>query len=236
MRLQQHIDNNDLGIIIEAMVIIEECRKVDEINEGVTDSMSKMIKSVKSMLKKKKPEVSKMVEKEKGLIHYFKDLGVGGSQMMYHAFNAYYNKNNESKQRVKELSKSVKKEHVMDVLLKLDVLSLHLVTGPLHILEAVTGWNILHHIKNKVEPVEKRIKTALHALESLKNDLTGDMKTQLLRYTNGLRRVFDVGEFQKIKEETIGADVASPDMVIGEPVRRRLKTQKGKLKKNPKKK
>ncbi len=41
----------------------------------------------------------------------------------------------------------------------------------------------------------------------------------------------------KITEETVGGDIAEPDMKIGEPARRHLKTKKkDKIKKNPKKK
>ena len=235
MRLQQHMGDEGLIMVLEALIVIDECHRVHEINEGVGESVSGFMKKVKGILKKKKPEVSKMVEKEKGLVHYFKDMGIGGAQLMYHAFNAYYNKDQKSKDRVKELSQSVKKEHIIDILLKLDILSLHLVTGPLHIIEAVTGWNVLHNVQNKIEPVQKKIKHALHSLENLKHDLEGEMRVQLLRYTNGLRRVFDIGEFSHIKEETVTADITSPDVKIGDTVSRRLK-KKEKVKKNPPKK
>jgi len=225
MRLQQHIDDNLFDIVIMAG-IIDECHKIHHLDESVGDSISSMIKGVKDILKKRKPVISKYVEKEKGLAHYFKDLGIGGAQLMYHAFNAYYNKDAKSRERVRELASSVKKEHIMDILLKLDVLSLHLVTGPLHIIDAITGWNFLHYIKNKVEPTEKKVKAALHSLDSLKNDLQGELKSQLIRYTNALRRVFGVEGFQKVAEETVAGDVAAPDMKIGEPVRRHLKTKK----------
>ena len=199
MRLQSYIKDDDLMSIIETLIIIDECHKIGKLNEGIVDSIASAAKRVKEIITKKKPEVSKLIDKEKGLVGYMKDLGLGGSQLMYHAFNAYYNKNAESKAMVKELSHSVKKEHVVDILLKLDVLSLHLVTGPLHIIEAVTGWGVMHHIKSKLEPVDKKVTSAIQSLESLKDALSGEIKVQMLRYTNALRRVFGVGNYQKIK-------------------------------------
>ena len=230
MRLRSQMED-DINIIniIEVLSIIDGCQSI---NEGALDTTKSIVKAIKQILLKKKPLVSKMVDTEKGLMHYLKDIGLGGSKMMYHAFNAYYNKDVKSKEAIKDLAKSVKKEHLIDVLLKLDVLTLHMVTGPLHIIEAVTGWNIVSKIQNKIEPVDKKVKHALKSLDDLKHDLTGEMKTQLLRYTNALRRVFNVGDFQKNNESTVTGDISSPDIKIGDetPMHRRLKRKK-KLKK-----
>lgn len=181
--------------VMVALEIASGCHNT-HINEGFMDSVSSMVNKMRGIAK------SADIEVEKGLLSYMKDVGVGGSQMLYHAFNAFYNKNEESKTKIKELSQGVKKEHLIDVLMKLDVLTLHLITGPLHMIEAVTGWNILSHIKAKVEPVEKQAKQAIHSLENLGKSLDSKLKAQVQTYANAIRRVFGLGEFKKINETT----------------------------------
>lgn len=229
MRLSQYI-NDDVNIIDVMMVLemIENCHKVDQINEGVLDSISSMYKNIKDMVMKRS-DIIKNVEVEKGLISYLKSIGLGGSQMIYHAFNAYFNKSQESREQIKVLSQSVKKEYIVDILMKLDVLTLHLVTGPLHIIEAVTGWNILHVLKMKVEPVTKKAKEAIHTLETLKDSLEGETKKQLQKYANAIRRIFELDGYKKVSEETVTGDIAEPDTLIGDdPMRRRKKLKKKK--------
>ena len=216
MRLNNYI-HGDVNItdVITALYIMENCHKLTQLNEGFMDSVSSLFTGIKSAASSN--PLVKGMDIEKGLLHYMKDIGVGGSQMLYHAFNAYYKKDEDSKVRIKELAGSVKKEHIIDILMKLDVLTLHFVTGPLHIIEAVTGWNILSHIKGKIEGADKKAKSAIETIESLAKDLDDKLKSQLQNYANAIRRVFGIGEFQKVSEETVGADVAMPDKLIGDP-------------------
>jgi hypothetical protein len=199
--------------IITVLDIIQNCHKV-HINEGFMDSVSSMVNKIKGMVTGS--DLVKNFEIEKGLLSYMKDTGIGGSQMLYHAFNAYFNKNEDSKLKIKELSQSVKKEHLIDILMKLDVLTLHFITGPLHMIEAVTGWNILSGIKAKIEPVEKQAKQAVHSLETLSKGLDDKLRSQLQNYANAIRRVFGIGDFKKISETTaIGSIGYLPGEVLG---------------------
>jgi hypothetical protein len=198
--------------IITALDIIRGCHNV-HINEGVMDSVGSILNKIKGMIGGS--ELAKNVETEKGLLSYMKSAGIGGSQILYHAFNVFYHKNEESKDKIKELAKSVKKEHIIDILMKLDVLTLHLITGPLHVIEAVTGWSIMGAIKSKVEPVEKQAKQAVHSLESLGKSLDDKLKTQVQTYANAIRRVFGLGEFKKISETTCVGNVGYAGEELG---------------------
>jgi hypothetical protein len=151
---------------------------------------------------------------------------------LYYAVDYYFNNNNESKKKMIELAKSVKKEDVLDFLLKLDTLTLHLISGPIHELDAITGTHIWANIKNKAKSVTDAATDAIKKIESLKDHLEGSLKSQLQKYSNALRRLFGIGDFKKVSEgllrdETIGSDIAEPDIKIGEPVQRRLKKKKG---------
>jgi gas vesicle protein len=228
-RIEESIEVN-LVDVLTVMDIINECHMIHHLNESVMDSVKSVSNRIRAIFTKN-TDIIQPSDFEKGLLSYLKDIGIGGTQMLYHAFNVYYNKDQKSREKIRELALSVKKEHIIDILLKLDVLTLHMITGPLHIIEAVTGWGIFHRIKNKIEPLEKKAKEAIHSLEMLKTELDGKMRDQVQRYTNALRRVFGVDGYQKIKEETITGDIAEPDIKIGcDPVRRRDNKKKNRRK------
>lgn len=97
----------------------------------------------------------------------------------------------KAKAKVKELANTeITKEQVLDFLLKLDMLSLHAISGPLHMLDALTGWHIWAHVKKTVEPVAKRAKVAIENLKQLAGQLEAKAKKQVVNYIQGLARLF----------------------------------------------
>ena len=210
--IRSQVTENFTDLIV-ALEILYGCHKI-HINEGFMDSVSSMVSRIKSFTQN--TEIGKNFEVEKGLLSYMKDAGIGGSQILYHAFNAYYHKDEASREKIKELAQGVKKEHIIDILMKLDVLTLHLITGPLHVIEAVTGWSIMGAIKSKVEPVEKQAKQAIHSLESLGKSLDDKLRAQVQNYANAIRRAFGIGGFQKVSETTcVGSIGYFPNEVLG---------------------
>jgi hypothetical protein len=237
MRFTEYLQETNIADVITVLYIMENCNKHHQLNEGFMDNIGSLFTGIKASASSN-PLIRGM-EIEKGLLSYLKDIGVGGSQMLYYAFQVYYHKDESAKDKIKELTKSVKKEHIIDILMKLDVLTLHLITGPLHIIEAVTGWNILSHIKGKIDSSDKKAKSAIEAIESLGKDLDDKLKSQLQNYANAIRRVFGIGDFQKVSEETVGGDIAMPDKLIGDPndpnaamTRRNIPKKKKKKKKS----
>ena len=225
----------DAFILIEGMAFIEACMD-NTINEGVVDSAKVFLTKIGDIFRDKVDKVANKaglhIETKKGLLQYLSSISTGVAKLLYYAVDYYFNKNNESKKKMIELAKSVKKEDVLDFLLKLDTLTLHLISGPIHELDAITGTHIWANIKNKAKSVTDAATDAIKKIESLKDHLEGSLKSQLQKYSNALRRLFGIGDFKKVSEgllrdETIGSDIAEPDIKIGEPVQRRLKKKKG---------
>jgi vesicle coat complex subunit len=225
----------DALILIEGMAFIEACMN-NTINEGVVDSAKGFLNKIGDIFKNKVEPVAKKaglhIETKKGLLQYLSAASTGVAKLLYYAVDYYFNKNEESKKKMIELAKSVKKEDIIDFLLKLDMLTLHLISGPIHQLDALTGTHIWANIQNKTKNVTDAAKDAIKKIESLKDHLEGSLKAQLQKYSNALRRLFGIGEYKKISEgllrdETIGSDIAEPDIKIGEPVQRRLKKKGG---------
>ncbi len=233
---EQDTSYQDALIMIQMMMIIDECKNdnIDNlITEGFNDETKKWFNKIKSMFTSQIKPIAKKTglhidTSNKGLLQYASGTSKGIYQLLYHAINGYYNKDNASKLKVKELIQSIKKEDLIDILLKLDTLTMHWVSGPLHMIDALTGTHIWANIQSKMVDSSKKAQNAINALENLKNKLEGKMKIQLQNYANGLRRIFDIGGYGKITEETITGDIAEPDIKIGDiAMRRRLKKKDG---------
>jgi len=134
--------------LIEIAALVEAYDTLDALNESVSDEM--LEESVKGILHKAGVHVAKGT----GLIEYIFKGAKGLGSLFIAAIKG-------DTDRVKELARSVKKADVLDFLLKLDQATLHAVTGPIHFIDAVTGYHIGADIASKIEGAGKVIKGAM---------------------------------------------------------------------------
>lgn len=231
-RFKNSIDDmNDVYALLEFMIFIESYDN-DMINEGI-------VSDIKNTLKKSFSKSGLHAKQTDGIIQQLLKSEKLVSSLLYHAFMSYYQYGHEQEQHeqeIKKLMKKIKKEDLIDFLLRVDTLTMHLITGPIHTIDALTGTHIWADIKGKVEPAKKRATAAIKSLEDLKNSVEGKLKDQVQKYSNALRRVFGVGGQKKfVSEETVGSDIASPDIKIGDKAEICPITGKPKKKKKKKK-
>lgn len=241
MRLKSYIDSEiNIFNVLLTLEMIDTCHQNNRLDESVVNTVKGAIDKVKAFLQNSvKSDFWKMVEKDKNLGQHLYSFSIDGARLLYHAFNAYYNKDDESKKYIKELSKTVGNTEFRNILLKLDVMTLSMFTGPIEIIDVLTGWKLYDALKKKLKPLDDKAREAIKMIELIKHDLENPaFKIQAQKYSNALRRVFSLGGYKKIDEkdmsinkhilleETVGADIAEPDIKIGDPVRRRLKRQK----------
>ena len=138
-------ENNAERAIIETLIIMEsETDEIFSLNES-------------SQLLKK---LGLHVSRGKGLIDYIQDIGKGVGKLFFAAIKG-------DKQAVKEIAQSVKKRDVVDFILKLDQATLHVVMGPIHLIDAITGWNI----KSNIDVMSRGVVDAfLNAIEHIKDN------------------------------------------------------------------
>ena len=109
-----------------------------------------------------------------GLIQTLAKVGTHVSKIIFHAFKA--RNNEDSKIKLQELlKKKGSKEEIIHFLLQLDQVTLHMVTGPIHIIDALTGWHIGAKIKDKAMDGIARVKHAQEDLEKAKKSYTGEI-------------------------------------------------------------
>jgi len=103
------------------------------------------------------------VSKGDGLIRYIAKFTKGAGKLLLAALKG-------DKAKVKELATSISKEELIDFLLKLDTLTLHMFTGPIHIIDAVTGWHIgpnIEHIAKKGADLLGKLKKTYQELKDI---------------------------------------------------------------------
>ena len=82
----------------------------------------------------------------KGLIATLIRAGKDVSLLFWHSLKVLGG-NEESRKKVKELArKKVSKEDFMNFLINLDMITFHAISGPIHIIDAITGWDLHHKI------------------------------------------------------------------------------------------
>lgn len=181
------IDNYFDKQLTEDMTILMETAyfaDTEELNEAVSDAIS----GVKNLLSKMGIEAH---QTGKGIIPTLASAGKTMAQFFYHALRAP--KNKESREKVKELAgKEITKGEIIDFLLRLDTLTLHLLTGPIHMIEALTGWHIWAKVGKKSQEVMERARKALETLKDHAKTLAGKAKKKATNLINKLKDMLGI--------------------------------------------
>ena len=175
---QEQLDEH-LVETIKHLIIIQEMSE-EQLNEMFEDSDDMLSEGIADILKKS----GLHVHKGKGLIGYLKQAGKGVAQLIVAAVKG-------DTETIKKIMKSVKKEDVIDLLLKLDMATLHLITGPIHTIDAITGWHLWANVQKAAESSKSVIKKIKDALSFVKKEITKVVKdhTRAVNYQSSLAAI-----------------------------------------------
>lgn len=113
------------------------------------------------------------LHRNKGLIDYAKEFTRGAGQLILAAIKG-------DKKKIKNIASKIKREDVIDFLLKLDMATLHIVMGPIHVIDAVTGWELHANIKG----IARNAKGFVGAF----HDAIQRVKEQIMKLTKDIKR------------------------------------------------
>lgn len=164
---------NDIITLLEVSMLLDE----PELNEN------KIINTITSFMKK----MGLSVHHREGLFHHLKRASKSVNKLIMLAFK---NDKEGMKKHIQEMS--ISKSDILDVLLKLDVLTLHVISYPLHIIDAVTGWEIMPAIKSSTLPVVDRAKKAIKEMEYILTTVTGEVKKVLKNHILKIKELLDL--------------------------------------------
>lgn len=131
------------------------------------------------------------VTKSDGLLKILAKAGKNLSKMFWLALKASTG-GSADKQNLKEFLKThkIKKEQVVDVLLRLDTLTLHIITSPLRMLDALTGWNVVAAIETSIQPVKNHISKAMAELKNAVEKAKGEYRQRIQSMVKNLETLF----------------------------------------------
>lgn len=165
-----------LMYLSENQEMINESYDMDELSEA---QVVELTEAVNDWLGK----VGMKLHKGTGLIDYLKDFTKGAGKLIMAAIK-------KDEDEVKAIASEFTKEKVVDFLLKLDMATMHIVTGPIHFIDAVTGWDLMANIKHAAEGATDMLKAFYDAIgkvkDSIKNVLGGDRQKRMLKVADNL--------------------------------------------------
>lgn len=129
--------------IISLLVLMEHLDTLDLMSESIDEQLVTIAEGINDHLNK----VGFKLHKSKGILDYIKSFAGGVGKVMFHIIKGDLDK-------AKELIKSISKEDILDFLYKLDLGTLHLFTGPIHMIDAWTGWDLAVNLKSHIEKGE----------------------------------------------------------------------------------
>lgn len=132
-------------------------------------------------------------KKGRGLIQILSSAGKHISKIFWYAIKAHTGDEKAKEELKTLLKKKVSKEDIIDVLLKLDQLTLHAITGPIHAIEAATGWHIAANIKKvskTVDNVKDRFENAIKSLNDLMKDTNKKTSQRISKTIDFLTKLF----------------------------------------------
>jgi len=189
-RLYTHEEYRDMEIVLEISMILDDSANMNEAFD-----LNTLKKGAGALLKSIGGGAHKSGD---GLIQVALKSGKLMAEFIWHTLRAAAG-NEDSKVRMKELANTqITKEQVLDFLLKLDMATLHLVSGPLHLIDAVTGWHIWAHIKTKSEDMLTKAKNAITNLTDAAKEAGDEVKNKLKQLMHGIARLFGLDDLQSV--------------------------------------
>ena len=126
---------------------------------------------------------------ERGLLQTLSKVSSHISKVIYYAIKAKGG-DRAARDEVKELlKKRVTKEELIDFFFKLDTLTLSILTGPINIIDALMGWNIVSTLKSKGKTSDSRIKDAISDLSTSIETLPDKLKRKVLNNITKIKKL-----------------------------------------------
>jgi DNA recombination-dependent growth factor C len=69
---------------------------------------------------------------------------------------------------------------------------MHFITGPIHMIDALTGWHVGANIKKDTEDVITRVKKAIGHLSVVSKTISTDVGNKIQNYVQALKRIFNI--------------------------------------------
>lgn len=181
MRLSKYIEEEQLKKdIVNLVEIVEFFNDYNVINEGISDKIKTTLKKLGIHADPSGAGVIQTIMKGGKLI----------GQLFWYAMKAMKG-DREARERVREIANTeITKEQLMDFILRLDGLTLHILTGPLHMIDALTGWHISLQTKRKASNAVERAKRVINHLSDIEREIESHVKDKVKKWVEEIKIFF----------------------------------------------
>ena len=167
--------------LLEYMIILESGENL--LNEGRMDS----VKSTLSGIAKK---LGISGHGNRNLLSVMSSVGKNARSALVYAMKAFAG-DEKAKEKLKALrgSKEVRAE-LGDLILRLDALTMHFLTGPIHMMDAITGFDLAEKIREAATGETHHIDNAIQTIEKAGSKLQRDKTSKVRKSLNLIKKVF----------------------------------------------
>jgi len=167
--------------LLEYMIILESGENL--LNEGRMDS-------VKSTLSGIAKRLGISGHGNKNLLSVMSSVGKNARSALVYAMQAFAG-DEKAKEKLKSLrgSKEVRAE-LGDLILRLDALTMHFLTGPIHMMDAITGFDLAEKIREAATGETHHIDNAIQTIEKAGSKLQRDKTSKVRKSLNLIKKVF----------------------------------------------
>jgi len=127
---EQQITDYKVESLLNAFIVLDEMN-----DEGSMIDDSMLDEGIFDMLNNFANKVGLEIEKTDGIIQNIKKFSSTGGKMIIAAIKG-------DKEKIKKLSTEIDKSDFLKFVYNLDILTMHFITGPIHLIAAVTGWEL----------------------------------------------------------------------------------------------
>lgn len=160
---KRHVSESEIRekLIILSYLMTKKNLNENELTEAsILDGIKTVFGNVETGLDK----IGMKLHHGKGLLDYAKSIAGFSGKMIIAAIK-------KDKEEILKISKTFEKSEFIDFLLKMDMVTMHIFTGPIHMIDAVTGWDLMANLKAHAHKADTLIDTIGKTIEELKKDL-----------------------------------------------------------------
>ena len=163
--VEKQIQNQIMESVLLLQYISENNERLNE--ESVLTGFSTKINQIL-------PKLGLKLHKGDGIVSYIAKFATVGGKMLIAAIKG-------NKEEVKRLSTTIERGEFIDFLFKLDMVSLHLVTNPIHMIDAITGWDLMANLKSVAQKASNTIKDIINGINQLKTKIVQVLDTNVAK-------------------------------------------------------
>ena len=156
--LSEKIVTEDMQDKINILMYLSENEMINESLDTMNEA--EVLEGVNNWLGK----IGMKLHKGDGIIDYIKQFSTGAGKLIMAAIKG-------DKEKVKEIADSLEKAKVIDFLLKLDMVTLHLLSAPIHFIHGITGWDLEANLKHMVKGAESIIDMVKKAFGTIRDNI-----------------------------------------------------------------